>query len=679
MSVWRILGRMVFAVLCCVVVSGGLLVGAGAAALAVDWRIPEPDEIPGPSTLRDRDGTALYRFRAEIERRPVALARIAPELRDAVVATEDHRFYEHPGVDPLSVIRAVVSNVRTGRVAEGGSTLTQQYVKNVYVGDDRSLYRKVREAVVSVQLEKELSKDEILEQYLNRAYFGDGAYGAEAAALTYFGKNASELTLGESALLASTLSAPSRLSPRADPVQAAQARDAVLDEMLRYGLGDPAAVAGERAVPLVLAPSGQPAPAAPFLVEEARRQLLVHYGPELLYNGGLDISLTVDLDRQFALERSVIPHLPADPLYDIGVAVVDPPTGDIVAAWSGRDFERQQVDLALGGGTVGRQPGSSFKPVVLTTAVEEGMGMDTAYPAPSTLQIADYRLSGGGCGGTCTLREATVSSVNTVYVQLGNDVGVADFTEMARRLGMQAEFADNDLTQALGSAQVTPLDMASAYATLANDGIACPARLVLSAEGPDGAPMASLPDPRQPTPEQRTMWAQRLEDQGYRLPPEELGRCHRAVAPSVARTVTSALEGSVAEGTGQDAQIGRPQAGKTGTSQESKDLWFSGYTPDLSAAVFLGYIPSEIPVRGLPGCRGACFGGDVAAPIWRDVAATLLADVPPRPFPSPVEPDRSRTLSPDRRRLGQQGALPDVGTRVTRPPPAPVLAPVTEP
>lgn len=652
---------MGFALVCCALVSVGLLVGAGAVALAVDWEVPEPEEIPGPSTLRDRDGTALYRFRAEIERRPVPLARIAPALRTAVVATEDHRYYEHPGVDPLSVIRAVVSNVRTGRVTQGGSTLTQQYVKNAYVGSDRSLYRKVREAVVSVQLEKELSKDEILEQYLNRAYFGDGAYGAEAAALTYFGRNASDLTLGESALLASTLSAPSRLSPRSDPVRAAQARDAVLEEMVRYGMADPAEATAARAVPLVLVPTGQPAPAAPFLVEEARRQLLEHYGPELLYNGGLDITLTVDLDRQFALERAVIPHLPADPLYDIGVAVIDPPTGDIVAAWSGRDFDQQQVDLALGAGTAGRQPGSSFKPVVLTTAVEEGMSLDTTYPAPSTLQIADYRLSGGGCGGTCTLRDATVSSVNTVYVQLGNDVGVADFTEMARRLGMRAEFRENDLTQALGSAQVTPLDMASASATLANDGVACPARLVLSAEGPGGVPLPSLPDPRQPSPEQRAAWAQRLEEQGYRLPPEDLGRCHRAVAPSVARTVTAALEGAVAEGTGQAAQIGRPQAGKTGTSQDSKDLWFSGYTPDLAAAVFLGYIPEEIPVRGLPGCRGACFGGDVAAPIWRDVASTLLTDVPPRAFPPPVEPERSRTLSPDRRRLGPQGALPVVG------------------
>lgn len=652
---------MVFALLCCALVCGGMLLGAGAVALAVDWDIPEADEIPGPSTLRDRDGTALHRFRAEIERRPVPLARITPSLRTAVVATEDYRFYAHPGVDPLSVIRAVVSNVRTGRVTQGGSTLTQQYVKNVYVGSDRSLYRKVREAVVSVQLEKELTKDQILEQYLNRAYFGDGAYGAEAAALSYFGKQASELTLGESALLAATLSAPSRLSPRSDPVQATRARDAVLDEMLRRGMADPAAVAGARAVPLVLAPSGQPAPAAPFVVEEARRQLLDHYGPELLYNGGLDITLTVDLDRQFALERAVIPHLPADPLYDIGVAVVDPPTGDVIAAWSGRDFGGQQVDLALGGGTLGRQPGSSFKPVVLTTAIEEGMNLDTTYPAPATLQIADYRLAGGGCGGTCTLRDATVSSVNTVYAQLGNDVGVADFTDLARRLGMRAEFTDDDLAQALGSAQVTPLDMASANATLANDGVACPARLVLAVEGPDGAPLPTVPDPRQPTPEQRAAWAQRLEDQGFRLPPEDLGRCHRAVAPSVARTVTTALQAAVTDGTGQDAQIGRPQAGKTGTSQESKDLWFSGYTPDLAAAVFLGYIPSEIPVRGLPGCRGACFGGDVAAPIWRDVATALLADVPPRPFPPPVEPERSRTLSPDRRRLGPRGALPVAG------------------
>jgi len=672
MSFSRFVGRLLLALVSFAVVGTGLLTAFGAVALGIEWDVPQPTEILGPSTVFDRDGQAIYRFRAEIERRPVPLAAISPHLRNAVVATEDHRFFDHQGVDPFSVVRAVVRNVATGSITQGGSTLTQQYVKNVYVGSDRSLYRKIREAVVSLQLEKDLTKEQILEAYLNRTYFGEGSYGAEAAALSYFGKPASDLTLGEAAALAATLSAPSRFSPRNDPVGAVERRDAVLREMARYRMVDPAVAEYERSLPLTLAPIDVSQPAAPFLVEEARRQLEAVYGPELLYNGGLSITLSIDLDRQFALERAVIPHLPADPGYDVGAAAVDPRTGDVLAAWSGRDFNLRQVDLALGGSTPGRQPGSAFKPVVLVTALEEGMSLETTYPAPSSVDLGDgYTVGGGGCGGQCSLQEATARSVNTVFAQLGRDVGVGDFTQMARRLGMAGPFTDSDLSQALGTAPVTPLDRASAYATLANDGVACPARLVTSVRDADGTQRTDVPDPRQPSPAEREAWLARYTDSGFPAPTEDLGRCYRAVAPSVARQATLAMAQGVESGTGRRADIGRPQAGKTGTSQDNRDLWFSGFTPDLAMAVTLGYVPQEIPVRGLPGCRGACFGGDVAAPIWRDAAAALLAGVPPTPFPTEIVDERVEGVSPDRRRLGEAGDGDGDGEAVAEPSPAP--------
>ncbi len=688
----RVLLRMVTAVLASAVVSAGLVAAFGAIALAIEWDVPQAQELLGPSTVYDRDGVALHRFRADVERRPVPLEAISANLRDAVVATEDHRFYTHDGVDPFSLLRAVVSNVRTGAIEQGGSTLTQQYVKNAYVGTDRTLARKIREAVVSIQLEKDLTKDEILGEYLNRAYFGDGAYGAEAAARSYFGVPASDLTLSQAAVLASTLSAPSRRSPRADPAGAAARRDLVLDELVRYGIRPAAEVEAARLEPIALAPTSTSPPAAPFVIEQVRTLMEAAYGSELLYNGGLSITVSIDLDRQFALERAVIPHLPADPGYDVGAVAVDPRTGDVLAAWSGRDFALRQVDLALGGSTPGRQPGSAFKPVVLVTALEGGMSLDTTYAAPRSIDLGGgYTVTGGGCGGRCSLLDATAQSVNTVYAQLGRDVGVADFTQMARRLGMAGPFTDTDLSQALGTAQVTPLDLASAYATLANDGVACPARLVTSVRDADGTERADVPDPRQPTPEERAAWLARYVDQGYPPPAEDLGRCYRAVAPSVARQATLAMADGVESGTGRRAGIGRPQAGKTGTSQDHRDLWFSGYTPDLSLAVTLGHVPTEIPVRGLPGCRGACCGGDVAAPIWRDVATVLLEGVPPAAFSTEIVDERVEGVSPDRRRLGEAGggAVPPPRPTATRaaqpprppapPPPAPSPSPSAEP
>jgi membrane peptidoglycan carboxypeptidase len=360
-------------------------------------------------------------------------------------------------------------------------------------------------------------------------------------------------------------------------------------------------------------------------------------------------------------------HLPNDPDYDAGVAVVDPATGDVLAAWSGRDFAASQVDLALGR-DFGRPSGSTFKTFVLAAALEEGMALDTRYPAPRSLRIADWDIRGGGCGGRCTLREAIVRSVNTVFAQLGRDVGLADFTDLARRLGVRSAANEHDLSQALGTAAVTPLDMASAYATIANDGVTCPARVVREVRNPAGPPLAA-PDPRQPTQEERAAWQANFDELGFDFGEEDHGRCYRALAPSVARKLHEALELAVTQGTGRNAIIGRPQAGKTGTTNDSREVWFAGYTPDISIAVFFGARDDARQLVGLPGCRRACFGGDIPARMWADVANALLADVEPRAFPPPVEDERAHT---DRRSLGPP-------TRRPAPEPSPEPTPEPEP
>ena len=619
-----------------------------AIALAINWEIPEGHELKGPAVVYDRTGRRLARLSSHVEFRPRKLKDISESLQHAVIATEDRRFYDHQGVDPLSVIRAVVSNVRSGGIRQGGSTLTQQYVKNVYVGQEQSLYRKIREAVISMQLEKERSKDEILEAYLNQVYFGQGAYGAEAAARTYFGKTAAELTIGESATLASVLSAPTALSPRNDRSGARERRDIVLDEMVAADFITPAQRdrAARRGIRLVQQPEGRNR--APYFVEAVRAQLLATYGDEAVYNGGLRVTATMDLEKQQTLHQEVTQQLPPNRALDAGVTSIDPATGDVIATYGGRSFKRSQVDLALGRGTDGRPSGSTFKVFALVTALEKGRTLASSYSAPSSITIGDWSPSGnGGCGSPCSLTNATALSANTVYAQVANEVGADAFTTMARRLGVRQRFKNPSLPEVLGTSDVTPLDMASAMATLANDGVACPARIISEVRDPSGQPLPP-PDPRQPDAAERRQIAAHLHKLGYRFGDEELGRCYRAVAPSIARTATQALEAVVSRGTGRRADINRPQAGKTGTAQNNQEAWFVGYTPDIAMAVAFFHRDSQKPLVGVPGCSSVCFGGDLPATIWGEAASALLKGIKPKPFPEPGEDER---VFPERRRL----------------------------
>lgn len=654
------------------VIVGGLLIAGIQVAMAVDWGVPERSPATQqPTEVYDRDGEPLARFAAEVEREPVEFDEIAPSLRNAVVAKEDAEFWEHRGVDTLSVMRAVWHNVRTGTITQGGSTLTQQYVKNTYVGAERTFTRKAREAMVALQMEKEFSKKEILIRYLNDVYFGEGAYGAEAAAQHYFDKPAAELTLAESATLASVLSAPARLSPRNDPTGAYDRRNRILDRMAEQGLASMSDVATAKDTRIDLAPPPERVFAAPRFVDKVREDLLTAYGSEKLYYGGLRITTTIDLDQQAELAEQVEEYLPADPNIDAGVVALDHTTGDIVATYPGRlDFEKSQVDLAL---RFGNPTGSAFKPIVLATALELGNTLSTTYPAPSRVTIGDWTVTGSRCPGQCTLLQATVASSNTAFANIADSVGVDHFTEMAHRLGVRAEFTEHDLSQALGTADLSPLDMASAFGTFANNGVNCPARTVSRVVNPDGEPVEP-PDPRQPSEEQLDQWAERPNVR--RRYGDDRGRCYQAVSPNVAYDVTTALQEVVAEGTGTNAQIERPQAGKTGTTRDAREIWFTGYTPRLTISVYLGGRDEKRPLRTLPGCGGDCVGGDTPALMWADAAETLLDDVPPGEFTDPGEQYELPEATPSPQASPSPGPSPEASPS---PQPSPEPSPSPQP
>jgi membrane peptidoglycan carboxypeptidase len=619
-------------------------------ALNVAWAVPDPGALTGPTEILARDGTVVARFTAEVDRRPVDLDEVSEVARDAIVTSEDARFYEHGGVDVTSLVRAVVSNIRTGGIRQGGSTLTQQYVKNAFVGDQRTLLRKVREAVIAIQLERDASKDEILARYLNTVYFGEGAYGIEAAARTYFGVSASELDAGQAATLAQLLPAPSLRNPRADLEGSARRRDALLERMVGLGVLSPATADDHVGRPVEVAPRARIATAAPSFVDHVRRQLEHAYGSQVLLTGALRVHTSLDLDAQARIDEAVATRLPADEVGDVeaGVVALDPRTGEVLAIHGGRDARLGDLNLAT---MARRQNGSAFKPFVYAAALEDGVSEPaTSWPAPGSTTIR--RCVGhdggpfevrGGPGGELRLHDALVRSTNTTFQLVGCELGGDRIVEMANRLGVVNEVPAT-ASVALGGSSfgASVLDLAAAYGTLANDGLRCPPRTILEIVGPDGERLDVPPEvvttvdhdrrPLGPTEDE-------LEARPSELAERDEDGCVGALDADVARTVTRALADAVARGTGTRADIGRPQAGKTGTTQDVKDAWFVGYTPQLSMAVWIGDPGRDGQVDTLRGIGGFAevYGGTIPAQLWADSAATILAEVDPLPFPEPGE------------------------------------------
>ncbi|HYP24154.1 MAG TPA: PBP1A family penicillin-binding protein [Actinomycetota bacterium] len=594
------------------------LVAGGCSLRPVD--LDEQKPLALRSTFRAADGSVLARFFKE-NRKLVELDDLPRSLIDAVVAAEDARFFEHPGFDVRAIARAALVNLAEGETVQGGSTITQQYVKNTFFRKPaKTLERKAKELRLAIEVEKRYDKREILELYLNTVYFGRGAYGVATASESYFGHGVRDLTLSESALLAAVIRAPSRYDPREHPRRALGRRDYVLDRMETLGKVTPRRAAAARRRPLGVVPVSAPPEARyPYFVEAGRQELLADSRlgrsdderARAIYEGGLVVKTTLDPQMQAAAERAVADVLdqPGDP--SAALVAIRPSTGRVVAMVGGRDWSQSQVNLALGrkGGGSGRQPGSAFKPIAAAAALEAGIPFDAMYESSSASFTFDDGStwsptnSEGGGRGLMPLREALVHSVNGVYARLAMQLGPAAIVSQAKRMGVRSKLPVYP-SIVLGTAQVSVLDMAAAYATLANGGTMIEPTTIESVETPDGGMLRPDQD-------------------------VDLG----ALSPGTAYLVSRALEDVIRRGTGELADIGRPAAGKTGTTNDYVDAWFVGYTPDLVAAVWVGYPEGAIPMYDVHGIR--VMGGTFPALIWRQFMGAALAGEPPKPFRIP--------------------------------------------
>jgi penicillin-binding protein 1A len=607
----------------CLVLPIPVAIGAEIILFQPAEMLPKIDAASQAKTteIRSSDGTLLAEWHGEIDRQPVALSSMSKYLEYAAIAAEDNRFFQRGAVDLLALLRAFIANVREGALVQGGSTITQQYAKNAYVGNERTLSRKIREIRVAYRLEQSLSKKKILEDYLNNVYFGRGTYGVQAAARSYFGKPASRLNASESALLIGLIRSPTAYSPDAHPSAAEARREWVIGRMMQLGSlsARQADEAGKHPPTIVARPGSQSR--YDWFMDAVRTYLVRRYGAEKVYSGGLKVEVTVDPQAQAAAEATASDALPdrSDP--HASIVSVDPKTGYVIAMVGGKDYVQEKYNIAVQGR---RQPGSAFKPFVLVAALEQGISTQTVYRAPSTIRLNEWKplfkvsnFDQAGYG-SMTLEQATIHSVNTVYAQLVLQVGPAKVVDVARRMGIpgprwlpargqcHATAADPCRTKldavpslALGSEEVTPLELASAYATLAAGGVYREPKLVSRVVDGDGHVLEEGPS------------------QGRQV-----------ISPTVAATVTHILEEVITKGTARNADIGRPAAGKTGTAQGFRNAWFSGYTGDVATAIWLGFRDTNRPLLDIHGVKRVT-GGSIPAEMWREYMKAVLDKAPP--------------------------------------------------
>ena len=609
--------------------------------------VPPVPETAQTSVITARDGALIVEPPSDENRTSVMIDDIPQVMRDAVVAIEDERFYLHDGVDLKGLVRSASRGVTSGGISGGGSTITMQYVGNVFLDrSDRTANRKLDEMMLARQFEEQYSKDFILQEYLNWVYFGARSYGVEAAAQQYFDKSVSAVNLPEAALLAGLIQAPSRLDPYDNRDGALARREEVLDAMLRNDMINDDQYLEALDDPMSLAPEfdeiEEQYPAAHFVDEvkawilngefmtdawvddnpDLARELDTYQAREdLLFRGGIRIRTTIDLDLQAKAEAAVEAILPAGEGPDAAVVVMDPASGEVLAMVGGRDFfgesDYANVNLAMG---TGRQAGSAMKPLALATALERGIPVTQGFPAPAQIELqppdlgSPWKVRGGSRTGFSDLVDGTIWSRNTVYAQLSVQLGAGAVGEMGALLGMQSEIAPV-YAAVLGTENVTTLDLATAYATFAARGVRHDPVLVTEILNPDGT----------------TLWQHR---------PEGI----RVLEPTNVDQLTWVLSQVIERGTGRDADIGRPAAGKTGTAQNYADATFAGYTPDLVAAVWVGFPQGQISM--VPCSAKACTeedpgtdirvaGGTYPARIWREVMTAAHAGLPASEFATP--------------------------------------------
>ena len=567
-------------------------------------------EIPAldPAAQRSDVDTVVYAengrsvlavLRGEESRVLVGTEDIAPIMRQAIVSVEDQRFYEHNGVDVRGIARALWQDVRHQGIVEGGSTITQQFVKNAYIRNEQTIARKVREAALAWQLEQDWTKDRILTAYLNTIYFGHGAYGIQQAARAYFKKGAKDLDLAESALLAGIPADPSLYDPSVNPRNATLRRRHVLTMMFEQGKITPRQLA--RADKAVLPdPEDIRLPGtqgdAPYFVNYVKDELVAHYGAGRVFGGGLKVTTTIDLDLQLKARAAIEKVLRNPDGPAAALVAIDPQSGAVKAMFGGRNFRQSQFNLAA---QAKRQPGSAFKPIVLAAAMNEGISPVTELESkPVSIDAGDrvWRVTNYDKTylGRVSLSRAMVSSDNSVYAQLTDLVGPKAIVKTSHSLGIRSRLAPY-FSIGLGSVAVSPLEMARAYATIANEG-----RRV------DGSEFRNRPLVVRTVERARSSKV----DVNAPIPTQVMEESH-------AELLTDILEDVVQSGTGKRAAIpGREIAGKTGTTDNYGDAWFVGYTPDLVVAVWVGYPDALRPMLtefdGEP-----VAGGTLPAMIWK--------------------------------------------------------------
>ena len=590
-------------------IMAGIGVGIGFVTASINTKADLSQDIlpPVSSQIYDSAGNELANIHATENRLPVKIEQVPINLQHAFIAVEDNRFYEHNGIDPRGLLRAAWANINSRGVAEGGSTITQQLAKNAYLTQEQTMQRKIQEMFLAMKLEKQYTKQEILELYLNQIYFGQGAYGVQAASKTYFGKNVEDLDLSECALLAGIPKSPNYYSPFND-VQAAKDRRAiVLDQMVKYGYIGKMEASDAKNEELHLAALAQPTDKkeASYFVDYVTQLLIDKYGADAVYKEGLKVYTTIDMDMQHKAEAAVAANLPDYGTDANGImqpqaslVAIDPSTGYIKAMVGGRGTD--QFNRAV---QAERQPGSAFKPFVFAAALENGFTPDTVIEdSPITINGWSPQNDSRRFSGPVSMRTVATFSMNVPTVKIAQKITMDKAIYYAQEMGittfvLDGEQNDRNFATSLGGMTkgVTPLELVSAYGTFANKGIYLPHIAITKVLDRNGKIL------------------EQADPQGKLVLSEES-----------AADLTSMLEDVIQRGTGKRAAIGRPAAGKTGTTSNYHDAWFVGYTPDLVAGVWIGN-DNNSSLDGI-------MGGQTPAAIWSNFMQNALVDTPVHDF-----------------------------------------------
>ncbi|MDX6473776.1 MAG: penicillin-binding protein [Gaiellaceae bacterium] len=610
-----------------VVVPLVLLIGATVGGTAVfgsscDLNTLRPVAVGENSFVYASDGSVLGAIPAERNRTPVTRGEISPWVPKATVAIEDRRFYQHGGVDPVGILRAIVADVKAGKIVQGGSTITQELVRNLYLSREQTFKRKLTEACLAIKLSGRWSKDKILTAYMNQVYYGNHAYGIEAAAETYFSISAKQLDLAQAALIAGLPQAPSSFDPYRNPAAAIARRDEVLRAMLLAGDITSSQFTAAKSQRTLHLKAGRRFTQIrePYFFGYVEELLQQEYGTNTVRSGGLRVYTTISPGLQRAATASITHILSSSTDPAAAIVSIDPRTGAIRAMVGVTPGHKgNQFNFAT---SARRQPGSTFKPITLTAAVARGMDpYHTSYLSAPLIYNPDPT---GTCqnkiawcvetyshsyAGVESVASATTQSDNTVYGRLALDVGPENIVAMARKLGVRTSPLQPYPSITLGTIGVTPLEMASVYSTLAAGGVYSKPMAITRVVLPNGKDDTSA------------SWGK---------PQRE-----RVIPDWVASTVTQVLHDNMLYGTGTAAHIANhSDAGKTGTTDSYADAWFSGYTPRLEATVWIGYPTGEIPMLNVHGI--AVTGGSFPAEIWHAYMETPIGSRPDVPFPPPA-------------------------------------------